>query len=94
MEVTRTYKDLFSFDSSKVRCLRLIKYLVVSFSQILSKNLVMDVVVVDIPPKFVMLLSISWVPKFKRTLQMHMSYMYRIFSPIRNTNETRRHIGS
>ena len=34
----------------------------------------MDVVVVDVPPKFGMLLSRSWDSKLKGTLQMDMSY--------------------
>ena len=34
----------------------------------------MDVVVVDIPPKFGMLLSRSWEAKLKGALQMDMSY--------------------
>ena len=63
LEVTRPYKDLFSFESNQVKCLGLIKYLVVSLAQIPSKSLVMDVVVADIPPKFGMLLSRSWAAK-------------------------------
>ena len=59
MEVTKPYKDLFSFDSSNFKCLGLIKYLVISLAQIPAKNLVIDVVVADIPPKFGMLLSRS-----------------------------------
>ena len=39
-----------------------------------SKDMVMDIVVVDIPPKFGMLLSRSWATKLKGTLQMDMSY--------------------
>jgi ribonuclease HI len=74
LDITRPYKDLFSFDLRKVNCLGLIKDLVVSLAQILAKNMVMDVVVTDIPPKFGMLLSRSWVAKFKGTLQMDMSY--------------------
>jgi hypothetical protein len=74
LDITRPYKDLFSFDSRKVKCLGLIKDLVVSLAQIPSKNLVMDVVVADIPPKFGMLLSRSWAAKLKGTLQMDMSY--------------------
>ena len=74
LEVTRPYRDIFSFDSNKVRCLRLIKYLVVSLAQIPAKNLVMDVVVADIPPNFGMLLSRSWETKLKGTFQMDMSY--------------------
>jgi hypothetical protein len=57
-----------------VKCLGLIKDLVVSLSQIPAKNMVMDVVVAHIPPKFGMLLSRSWVAKLKGTLQMDMSY--------------------
>ena len=74
LEVTRPYKDLFSFDSNQVKCLGLIKDLVVSIAQIPSKSLVMDVVVADIPPKFGMLLSRSWAAKLKGALQMDMSY--------------------
>jgi hypothetical protein len=74
LDVTRPYKYIFSFDSRKVKCLGLIKDLVMSLSQIPSKNLVMDVVVADIPPKFGMLLSRSWAAKLKGTLQMDMSY--------------------
>ena len=74
LKVTRPYKYLFSFDSSKFKCLGLIKYLVISLAQIPSKTLVMDVVVDNIPPKFGMLLSRSSVAKLKRALQMDMSY--------------------
>jgi hypothetical protein len=74
LDITRPYKDCFSFDSRKVKCLGLIKYLVVSLSQIPSKNLVMNIVVYEIPPKFGMFLSRSWAPKLKVTLQMDMSY--------------------
>jgi hypothetical protein len=74
LDITIPYKDLFSFDSRKVKCLGLIKYLVVSLSQIPSKNMIMDMVVVDIPLKFGILLSRSWAAKLKGTLQMDMSY--------------------
>ena len=39
-----------------------------------AKSIIMDAVVVDIPPKFGMLLSGSWDSKLKGTLQMDMSY--------------------
>jgi hypothetical protein len=68
LDIIRPYKDIFSFESKKVKCLGLIKYRVVSLSQIPSKNLIMDVVVVVIPPKFGMLLSRSWAAKLKGTL--------------------------
>jgi hypothetical protein len=74
LDITRPYKNLFSFDSRKFKCLGIINDLVVSLAQIPSKNMVMDVVVVDIPPKFGMLLSRSWATKLKGTLQMDMSY--------------------
>jgi hypothetical protein len=74
LDITRPYKDTFSFDSRKVKCLGLIKYLVVSLYQTPATNMVMYVVVVNIPPKFGMLLSRSWVAKMKGTLQMDMAY--------------------
>jgi ribonuclease HI len=74
LDITRPYKYLFSFDSRKVKFLGLIKDLVVPLSQIPATNMVMNVVVVDIPPKFGMLLSRSWVAKLKGNLQMDMSY--------------------
>ena len=43
--ITRQYKDLYSFDSRKVKCLGLIKDLVISLHQIPEKSIVMDVVV-------------------------------------------------
>ena len=49
LDITRPYKDLFSFDSSKVKCLGLIKYLCVTLVQYPGKSIVMDIVVVDIP---------------------------------------------
>jgi len=74
LEVTRPYKELFSFNSNKVKCLGLIKDLAISLVQISSKSLIMDVVVADIPLKFGMLLSRSWAVKLKGVLQMDMSY--------------------
>ena len=48
--------------------------MVVTLSQIPAKSIVMGVVVVNIPPKFGMLLSRSWDSKLKGTLQMDMSF--------------------
>jgi hypothetical protein len=59
LEVTRAYHDLYSFDSRKVQCLEVIKDLVVTLFQLPIKSVVMDIVVDDVPPKFVMLLSRS-----------------------------------
>jgi hypothetical protein len=61
LEVTRAYHDLYSFDSRKVQCLGVIKDLVVTLFQLPMKSVVMDIVVADVPPKFGMLLSRSWI---------------------------------
>ena len=74
LEVTRPYKYLYSFDSRKVKCLGLIKDMVVTLEKIPSKTIVMDVVVEDIPPKFGVFLSRYWTSKLKGILQMDMSY--------------------
>jgi hypothetical protein len=60
LDVTKPYHDLFSFDSRKVICLGLIKDLVINLSQLPMRDMVMDVLVADIPPKFGLLLSRSW----------------------------------
>jgi hypothetical protein len=54
--------------------LGIIKDLVVSLSQIPTKSLVMDIVVVDIPRRFGMLFSRSWFKKLGGSLQMDLSY--------------------
>ena len=74
LDITRQYKDLYSFDSRKVKCLGLIKDLVVFLHQIPEKCIVMDIVVADVPAKFGLLLSRSWSAKLKGTMQMDMSY--------------------
>ena len=74
LDITRKYHDLFSFDSGRVRCIGLIKDLVVSLDQIPAKNVLMDVVVADMPPRFRMLLSRSWGAKINGTMQLDFSY--------------------
>jgi hypothetical protein len=74
LDITRPYKDLYSFDSRKVKCIGLIKDLCITLAQIPAKSMVMDIVVADIPPKYGMLLSRSWGAKLKGTLQLDMSY--------------------
>ena len=68
LEITHPYKDLYSFDSSRVKCLGLIKDLCVNLTQIPAKCMVMDVVVEDVPPKYGMLLSRSWGAKLQGTM--------------------------
>jgi hypothetical protein len=74
LEVTIPYQDLYSFDSRKVKCLGMIKYLVVNLAHILVKSILMDVVVVDVPTKYGMLLSMSWGAKLGGYLQLDMTY--------------------
>jgi hypothetical protein len=74
LEVTKSYHDLYSFDSRRVQCLGVIKYLVVTLFQFPMKSVVMDIVVVDVPPKFGMLLSKYWIKRLGGTLQMDLTY--------------------
>jgi hypothetical protein len=74
LEVTRAYHDLYSFDSRRVQCLGVIKDLAVSLFQLPMKSMVMDIVVADVPPKFGMLLSRSWIKRLGGTLQMDLMY--------------------
>ena len=74
LDVTRKYHDLYSFDSSRVHCIGLIKDLVVSLDQIPAKNVLMDVVVANVPPQIGMILSRSWGEKIKGTIQLDFPY--------------------
>lgn len=74
LDITRPYKDLFSFDSTQVKCLGLIKDLCVTLVEYPSKSILIDIVVFDIPSKYGMLLSRSWGSKLQRSLQLDMSY--------------------
>ena len=59
LQITKPYRDLYSFDSKRVKCVRLIKDVVVSLAQIPTKSIVMDVVVAEILTRFGMLMSRS-----------------------------------
>lgn len=59
LDITKPYKDLFSFDSSQVKCFGLIKDLCVTLVQCLAKSILMDIVATEIPPKYG-ILSRSW----------------------------------
>ena len=74
LDITRPYHDLLSFDSMKVKCLGLIKNLAITLTQLPMKSMMMDIVVVDVPPKFGMLLSRGWIKRLRRTLQDDLSY--------------------
>ena len=68
LEITKAYHQLYSFDSRRVKCLGVIKYLAVALFQFLMKSVVMDIVVVDVPRKFGMLLSRSWIKNTWRNI--------------------------
>jgi hypothetical protein len=52
LEIMKTYHDLYYFDSRKVKCLGVIKDMVVTLFQLPMKSVVMDIMVVDVPPSF------------------------------------------
>jgi hypothetical protein len=74
LESTQAYHDLYSFESRKVKCLWVIKDLVVTLFQLPMKSVVMDIVVADISPNFGMLLSRYWIKKLGGTLYMDLTY--------------------
>jgi hypothetical protein len=74
LENTKAYHDLYSFDSRKVKFLGVIKYLVVTLFQLPMKSIMMDIVIADVSPKFIMLFSRSWIKRLGGTLQMDISY--------------------
>jgi hypothetical protein len=59
LDITKPNHDLYYFESKKVKCLGVIKDVVVTLSQLPMKSVVLDVIMADIPPKFGMLLSRS-----------------------------------
>jgi ribonuclease HI len=74
LEVTKSYHDLYYFNSRKVKCLGVIKDLVISLFQLPMKNVVMDIIVANVPPKFRIILSRSWIRKLGRNLHMDLSH--------------------
>ena len=52
----------------------MIKYLLVNLAKILVKSILMDVVIVDVPTKYGMLLSRSWGVKHGGSLQLDIMY--------------------
>jgi hypothetical protein len=74
LEIKKYYNDLYSFDSRRVQCLGVIKDLVVTLFQLPMNSVFMDNVVADVPPKFGMILSRSWIKSLGGTLQMDLIY--------------------
>ena len=52
LHITRPYKDLYSFDSKRVKCLGMIKDMVVGMGQIPINFVMMDVVIADVPTNY------------------------------------------
>jgi len=81
LELTRPYQDLYSFDSRKVKCLGMIKDLVVNLAQVPVKSILMDVVVSGVPAKYNILLSRYWGANLGGSVYLDMTYaMIPIFS--------------
>ena len=74
VEVTKTYHDLYNFDSKPMKSVGMIKDLVVNLSHLTSKRILLDVVVTDVPPKYGMLLSMISAKRMGGTMQMDMKY--------------------
>jgi len=49
LEITRPYRDLYSFDARKLKCDGMIKDTVVTLDQLLFKRIMMDIVVANVP---------------------------------------------
>lgn len=60
LDITRPYIDLYLFQSKRVQCLGMVKDLVVSIVQIPQKHVMMDLVIINVPPTYGMFLSRQW----------------------------------
>ena len=74
LQIIKPYRYLYSFDSKRVKCIGLNKDMVVYLAQIPMKNIMMDLVVADIPARFGMLLSRSWGENLGGVLKLYFSY--------------------
>jgi hypothetical protein len=74
LEITSPYHNLYSFDFKKVKFDGLIKDIVVTLAQFPIKNIMMDVVVADVPSNYGILLLITWERKLGRKMYMDMTY--------------------
>jgi hypothetical protein len=68
LEITNPYHDLYLFYTRKVKCYGLIKDMVVTLRHLPIKSIMMDMVVVDVPKNYGMLLSRTWARKFGDTM--------------------------
>jgi len=61
LDITRSYNELYYFDSKRIQFLGMIKDLVVGMMYIHMEFVIPDVVIIDVPPTCGMLLSRHWV---------------------------------
>ena len=52
LDIISLYKYFYSFDSKRIQCSRMMKYLVVRIMQMPRKIFMMDVVIADVPPTY------------------------------------------
>jgi hypothetical protein len=74
LERTIPYQDSYSFDSRKVKCLGMIKDIVVNLAQIPLKSILIYVVVDDVSAKYGIFLSRSWGGNLGGSIQLDMAY--------------------
>ena len=86
LQITKHYRDLYLFYSKRVKCVGLIKDIVVSLEKIPTKNIVMYEVVANILALFAMLLSRSWGEKFGGVIKLDFTYA---IIPVFNGEERR-----
>ena len=74
LEIKKTVQRLVLIWFEKIQLLGQIKDLYVNLAQVPAKHLVMDIVIEDIPPKYIILLSRSWGAKLQGNIQLDTSY--------------------
>lgn len=74
LQITKPYKDLYSYDSKKLKFLVMTKDLVANLDQISLKSVVMDIVVAEISVRFGKLLSRSWGMKLGGSIKLDRTY--------------------
>ncbi|KAH9294171.1 hypothetical protein KI387_040623, partial [Taxus chinensis] len=74
LKVTTAYGKCTAMDSREVPVVGCVKGLIVQLAAYLGKNLKLDVVIVDCPAKWGMLLSRKWAANVGGNVQMDMSY--------------------
>jgi hypothetical protein len=74
LDITREYKDMYSFHSRKVQCLGIIKDLVVNLTKIQNKSSIMDIIVENVLVSYRMFLSREFGENLGGNLQLDLSY--------------------